>query len=169
MTYQDSDEGRVFRRRMVEGQLTEEDVNTIPECFHMMLKYLERKQAMGGSKMTAGNYSEASLVQPISKQMWARFWARAGAGNRRGESELHATLIKAAGKKAFMQTGPDGKGKMVAMPEHVVEGLRRLMNAARVGRFLCNDWTQELLYIFIKVPEAMGPENSRPMGLLEIL
>jgi len=49
-----------------------------------------------------------------------------------------------------------------------VEGLRQLVNAARVGRFFYNDWTQELLYTFIKVPGAMGLENSRPVhvGLL---
>ena len=43
------------------------------------------------------------------------------------------------------------------------------MNAARVGRFFYSDWTQELLYTFIKVSGAMGLENSRPVGLLEIL
>jgi ribonuclease HI len=169
MIYQDSDQGRAFRRRVVEGQLTEEDISTIPECFHRMLKYLERKQAVGGSKITAEDYSEAGLMQPISKQRWVQFWARAGAGKRGGESELHATLLKAAGKKVFMQTGPDGKGRRVAKTEHVVEGLRQLVNAARVGRFFYKDWTQELLYTFIKVPGAMGLENSRPVGLLEIL
>ena len=108
-------------------------------------------------------------MQPISKQRWVQFWARAGAGKRGGESELHATLIKAAGKKVFMQIGPDGKGRRVAKTEHVVEGLRQLVNAARVGRFFYSEWTQELLYTFIKVPGAMGLENSRPVGLLEIL
>ena len=37
------------------------------------------------------------------------------------------------------------------------------------GRRSYSDWTQELLYTFIKVPGAMGLENSRPVGLLEIL
>ena len=78
---------------------------------------------------------------------------------------MHATLIKAAVKKVFMQTGPDGKNKMVAKTGHVVEGLRQLVNAARVGRFFYSEWTQELLYTFIKVPGAMGLENSRPVGL----
>jgi hypothetical protein len=97
------------------------------------------------------------------------FWARAGAGKRGGESGLHATLIKAAGKKVFLQTGPDGKGKMIAKTEHVAEGLRQLVNAARVGRFFYSGWTQELLYTFIKIPVAMGIENPSPVGLLEIL
>ena len=68
-----------------------------------------------------------------------------------------------------MQTRSDGKSKMVAKTEHVVEGLRQLVNAARVGRCFYSEWTQELRYTFIKVPGAMGLENSRPMGLLEIL
>ena len=52
MIYQDSDQGRAFRRRRVEGQLTDQDTITIPGCFHKMLKYLERKQTVGGSKIT---------------------------------------------------------------------------------------------------------------------
>jgi hypothetical protein len=43
------------------------------------------------------------------------------------------------------------------------------VNATRVGRFFYGGWTQEMLYTFIKVSEAMGLENSRPVGLLEIL
>ena len=60
------------------------------------------------------------------------------------------------------ETGVGGK------PDHVVEGLRQLVNAARVGRLFYSDWTQELLYTCIKVPGAMGLENSRPVhvGLL---
>ena len=38
MIYQDSDQGRAFRRRVVEGQLTEEDISTIPECFHRIMQ-----------------------------------------------------------------------------------------------------------------------------------
>ena len=58
---------------------------------------------------------------------------------------------------------------MVTKADHVVEGLRQLVNAARVGRSFYNEWTHELLYTFIKVPGAMGLENSRQVGLLEIL
>ena len=76
---------------------------------------------------------------------------------------MHATLIKAAVKKVFMQTGSDGKSRMVAKTEHLVEGLRQLMNAARVGMFFYSKWTQELLYTFIKVPGAMGLVDSRPV------
>ena len=82
MIYQDSDQGRAFRRRVVEGQLTEEDTSTIPKCFHRMLEYSERKQAMGGSKITAEDYNEAGLMQPIDKQRWVQFWARVGAEKR---------------------------------------------------------------------------------------
>ena len=71
------------------------------------------------------------MMQPISKQRWVQFWSRAGAGKRGGESEMHATLLKAAVKKVFMQTGPDGKNKMVAKTGHAVDGLRQLVDAAR--------------------------------------
>ena len=37
------------------------------------------------------------------------------------------------------------------------------------GGSFYSEWTQELLYTFIKVPGAMRLENSRPVGLLEIL
>ena len=169
MIYQESDQCRAFRRGRVESQLTEEDASTIPKCFHGMLKYLARKQAVGGSKIAADDCSEAGLMQPISKQRWMQFWARAGAGKGGGESELHATLVDAAVKKVFTQTGPDGKIKMVAQTEHVVGGLSQLVNAARIGRSFYSEWTQELLYTFITVPGVMGLENSRSVGLLKIL
>ena len=101
MIYQDNGQGRAFRRRVVGGQLSEEDISTIPRCFHRMPKYSERKQAVGGSKVTVEDYNEAGLMQPISRQRWVQFWARARAGKSGGESELHATLIKAAVKKVF--------------------------------------------------------------------
>ena len=43
----------------------------------------------------------------------------------------------------------------MAKTEYVVEGLRRLVNAARLGRFFYSGWGHELLYTFIKVPEAV--------------
>ena len=68
MIYQDSDQGSAFKRVVVERQLTEEDTRTIRKCFHRMLKYLERKKAVEGNKITAEDYNEAGLMQPISKQ-----------------------------------------------------------------------------------------------------
>ena len=64
-TYQDSEQGREFRRRLVEGILTSEDISTVPECFHRMLKHLERKKTDDGSLITAEDYSEAGLLKPI--------------------------------------------------------------------------------------------------------
>ena len=109
--YQDRERGREFRRRLVEGRLTAEDTNIIPECFHRMLKHLEKKKTAGGDLTTEESYSEAGLLKSISNQNWVRFWARAG--KRGGESELHATLIKAAMKKVFTQTWPDGRSRKV--------------------------------------------------------
>ena len=152
----------------MEERLTQEDTDTILECFHRILKHLERKKTAGGGLITAEHYSDAGLLEPTSSQKWVQFWARARAGKRGGESELHTTLIKAAVKKMFTQTGPDGRSKKVAHTEHVAEGLRQLVNAVRVGRFFYGGWAQEMLYTFIKVPGAMGLENSRPVGLLEI-
>ena len=139
--YQDSEQGREFRKRLVEGKLTAEDTNTIPECFHRMLKHLERKKTVRGDLITSEDHSEAGLLKPITSQKWRQFWARAREGKRGGESELHATLIKAAVKNVFIQTGPDGKSKKAAYTEHVVEGLRQLVNASREGRFFYRDRT----------------------------
>ena len=167
--YQDNEQGREFRKSLIEERLTQEDTVTIPECFHMVLKYLERKKTASADVVAAKAYSETGLLKPTSSQKWKKFWARARAGKRGGESELHATLIKAAVKKVFMQTGPDGTSRKVTYTEHVVAGLRQLMNAPRQGRFFYSDWTQELLYTFIKVPGTTGLENSRPVGLPEIM
>ena len=76
--------------------------------------------------LTAEHYGDAGLLGPISSQKWVQSWARARAGTSGGESELHATLIKAAVKKVCAQTGPDGRSKNVA------EGLRQLVNAAKL-------------------------------------
>ena len=83
--YQDSDQGRDFRRRLVGGGPTAKDISTIPECFHRRLEYMEREKAVGGSLVTAEDYSEAGLLKPISSQKWVQFWARARAGKRGGE------------------------------------------------------------------------------------
>jgi hypothetical protein len=61
------------------------------------------------------------------------------------------------GDKSYSKTG------------HVVEGLRLLTNASRVGRFYYESWQKELLYLFVKVPGGAGLDQSRPVGLLEIL
>ena len=53
--------------------MTEADTSAIPGCFHRMLKYLERKQTFGGGEITADDYSETDLMQPISKQRWVQF------------------------------------------------------------------------------------------------
>ena len=71
MIYRDIDQDRAFRRRRVE--LTEEDAITVRRCFHRMLTYLERKQAVGRSKITAEDYNETGLMQPIGKQRWVQF------------------------------------------------------------------------------------------------
>ena len=68
--YQDSEHGRDFRRRLVEGRLTQEDTDTIPECFHRMLKHLERKKTASGGLIAAEHYSGAGLLEPVSSQKW---------------------------------------------------------------------------------------------------
>ena len=67
--YQDSGQGREFKRGLVEGQLTAEDISTIPECFHSVLNYMERKRAESGEMIRAAGYKLipwAGLMQPIS-------------------------------------------------------------------------------------------------------
>ena len=68
----------------MEGRLTQEDTDTIPECFHMMLKYLQRKKTTSGDLITTEHYSGAGLLEPIGSQKWVQFWARARAGKRGG-------------------------------------------------------------------------------------
>ena len=68
--YQDGEQGKDFRGRLVDGMLATEDINTIPECFHMMLKHLERKRTADGGLITAEDYNDAELLEPISSQKW---------------------------------------------------------------------------------------------------
>ena len=64
--YQDSEQGREFRRRLVGGRLAQEDTDTIPECFHGTLKHLERKKTTGGGLITTEHHSDAGLFEPNS-------------------------------------------------------------------------------------------------------
>ena len=155
---------------MVEGQLSQGDVRSIRRCFHRMLPFLERKRLQrGGRRVGEGDYDKAGLMQEISRDDWKQFWARASAGKRGGRSGMHVSLLKAADKRVFVEVGKGGKASWVARTAHVMDGLRKLVNSARVGRFFYSDWEHELLYTFIKVPGAVGLENSRPVGMLEIL
>ena len=72
---------------------------------------------------------------------------------KRQERRCNPPVLTSAPFKgiASVQTGPDGKSTKVAYTEHVVEGLRLLVNASREGRFFYSAWTHELLYTFIKV------------------
>ncbi len=51
----------------------------------------------------------------------------------------------------------------------VGETARLLTNVARMMRRSYASWLQELLYFFIKNPGTTGLENSRPVGLLEVM
>ena len=64
----------------MEGRLTTEDTSTISECFHRMLKHLERKKTADGGLISAEDYSGTGLRKPISRQKWVQFWARSRAG-----------------------------------------------------------------------------------------
>ena len=77
--YQDSEQDKEFRRRLVKGRLTQGDTDTISGCFHRMLKHLERKKTASGGLITAEHYSDAGLLGPISSQRWVQFWVRARA------------------------------------------------------------------------------------------
>ena len=77
---------------------------------------------------------------------------------------LHATPIKTLQKEAWKD-----RDQRYSKTGHVVEGLRLLTNASRVGRFYYESWQKKQLYLFVKVPEGAGLDQSRPVGLLEIL
>ena len=99
--------------------------------FYRVMKHLERNKTASGDVIAANDYIETGLRKPTGSQPRKQFGARARAGKQGGESELHATLIKAATKKVFVQPGPDGNSRKVAYTGHVVEELRQLVNASR--------------------------------------
>ena len=105
---------------------------------------------------------------PSAARSGCSFGPEVGAGKRGGESGLPATLIKATAKKVFMQTRPDGKSRKVTYTGHVVEELRQLVNAARVGRFPTVIGHRSCCTPS-KVPGATGLENSRPVDHPEAL
>ena len=88
--YRDSEHGRDFRRRLVDGGLTAEDIGTIPEWFHRMLKHLEREKTADGVLIIAEEYSEAGCLSPSA--------ARSGHSSGPGQG-----LAREEGSQSCMQ------------------------------------------------------------------
>ena len=97
-----------------------------------MLKYLERKKAVGSSLGISEDYNEAGPTAQAQQQsgvgaVWGQGQGWEARRRVRASAPCNtATLIKAAVKKVFIQTGPDGKSRKVSYPGHVAEGLRQL-------------------------------------------
>lgn len=85
----DDEVGRAFRRRVVEGVLTAEDLRTIPECFHRMLPYLRRKESkLLARRVEEGDYDRCGLMRALSRMRWDELWRAAKGGKRGGGSAL---------------------------------------------------------------------------------
>jgi hypothetical protein len=183
----DSEDGRQFRWRLVRGELTAIDLESIPREFHRLLQCLWIGKDSKGKTLGAQHYTNIGLMKPIIWSDWECFWRGVKGGTRGGHSQLHCTRMKAllatwkpsakekggsrrGRKKCAVKSGleeEDDRERCLTM--HVMESIMLLVNAARVGQFFYSAWKKELLYTFMKVPGAVGLENSRPVGMLEIL
>lgn len=170
-------DGFDFRRRLVEGLATTEEVESVPRPFRRILPHLQRKDVPGENrKIGREDYEHLLLLDEIPADAWAELWSRTKAGTRGGQSGLHVNMMKALVKEVKLREGKlyqgTAKGPDInteCLTKHVSEVLRQLVSVARILRFHYEQWKDELLYTFIKVPGGVGLEDSRPIGLLDIL
>ena len=108
---------------------------------------------------------DSGLGQAIRKQDWEDFWRRVKGGTQDGASGVNVDLVKACYKESIAL----GKALPSKRAEHVGETMWLLTNIARTQRKSFESWLEELMYFFIKNPGTTGMENSRPVGLLEVL
>jgi hypothetical protein len=168
-------EGFAFRCRIAEGRITEQEMQTIPEQFRVIIPHLQRKMLKQlGRRIEPSDYDKVGLMEEISVDVWRSLWSGCKAGTRGGASGLHVNMMKAMMKTVTMKDGKPVEKRsegsnQECITEHVSETLRKLVSVARILRAHLEQWTHELLYTFIKVPGGVGLEDSRPVGLLEIL
>ena len=156
----------------------------LPECFRELVKDLQTVKVGAGKadvraeceadsdyssdeeqpRMVEEDYEGSGLGEVIEKADWEAFWRRAKGGTRGGASGVHADLLKACYKETT--------GELTQCDQTAAdfgEMARKLVCIARLRRQHYASWLQELLYFFIKNPGTTGLQNSRPVGLLEVL
>jgi hypothetical protein len=110
-------------------------------------------------------YEDGGLGEAMRKQEWGVFWRRVKGATRGGASGVNVDLVKACYKESTA-LGEELPSKRA---EHVGETMRLLTNIVRTQRKSFKSWLEELLYFFIKNPGTTSMENSRPVGLFEVL
>jgi hypothetical protein len=162
--------GANAREKLAEGTYLEDDElrQALPAAFHDLATDLQRVEietSDGNRPIDEEDYEGSGLGEAIGYEDWRQFWRRVKGGTRGGATGLHVDLIKACYSKT-----EDGEGKAVeSQVGHFADTAWKLLNVAIIMRRDYKSWLQEQLYYFIKNPGTVGLENSRPVGLLEIL
>jgi hypothetical protein len=162
--------GANAREKLAEGTYLEDDElrQALPSAFHDLATDLQRVEIEtneGSRPIDEEDYEGSGLGEAIGYEDWRQFWRRVKGGTRGGATGLYVDLIKACYSKI-----EDGEGKAAeSQVGHFADTAWKLLNVAIIMRRDYKSWLQEQLYYFIKNPGTVGLENSRPVGLLEIL
>ena len=176
-----NEDGTEARQKLADGTYMEEQrlKEGLPECFHGLAADLQSAQVGAGRvseqcssaveqeevrRIQEADYDGSGLGEVIEAADWGAFWRGAKGGTRGGASGVHADLLKACYKdiKGVAQECDDTAKEFGEMA-------RQLVCIARLRRQYYASWKEELLYYFVKNPGMTGLENSRPVGLLEVL
>ena len=159
--------GEAACERLARGELTTEDVESVPPSLRKILPHLQTVYShTAGRRIEERDYEGSGIGEAISASDWRAFWGQVKGGTRGGKTTLHVDLIKAL---YCRMTQPDGTKQQDQEMLQIGEAIRQLVNIARQQRKDYASWERELLYFFIKNPGTCGLENCRPVGLLEIL
>ena len=158
------------RMRLAEGTYLEDDGlrQALPAVFHDLAADLQRVEietSDGVRPIAEEDYDGSGLGEAIGYEDWRQFWRRVKGGTRGGATGLHVDLIKACYSKTENDEGKVEESQV----GHFADTAWKLLNVAIIMRRDYRSWLQEQLYYFIKNPGTVGLENSRPVGLLEIL
>ena len=168
--WRQDEQGNRAREKMADGTYMEDDElkDALPEVFHDLAQDLRRVEIRtkdGCRPISEADYDGSGLGEKIGYEDWRQFWRRVKGGTRGGASGLHVDLIKACYRKTVNEEG----GEEESLVGHFADTAWKLVNVAIIVRRDYKSWLQEQLYYFIKNPGTVGLENSRPVGLLEIL
>ena len=182
--WQEGAHGDCARQMLADGVLLDDEGMRarLPGCFHKLAECLQRVEvnacddhavrmervaSEGTRRVCETDYDESGLGEPITDEDWQAFWRGIKGHTRGGASGVSVDLIKACYKES--REGTDTELGTTQRARGIGEAARLLVNVARVERKYYRSWQQELLYYFIKNPGTTGLENSRPVGLLEVM
>ena len=166
-------EGRRMRQGVVDNTLTDEEreqlEDTVPAELREVIWWHERKYVEKlGRRIDQEDYKARGVMKDFTKGYW-RTCAMAVGGNKAADYHgKHWSLVKMLGKEC--DQNEDGGGRQRVCSSHeVFDGIRRMLNLVARSGMVYTDWTVEVLVTLLKVQGSKDINDTRPIGLVDVL